>query len=169
MQQETTAYQRMVSGVCRLLVAVRRGAGVGVLVGLLLLHLHVEALGSWDLDPSFGGDGTVLTGFGSGSWDVGHTLALQPDGKIVVAGVSTASGTNNFALARYRATTGHGGHPGWHRRQRPSWARTAFAVVEAVLGIEKRLCNNPVLHKHSSDMDPATRGTPHELPYATAR
>ena len=93
------------------------GRGVGVLAGLLLLPLRVGAVGSGGLDPSFGGDGTVLTDFGSGSCDVAHTLALQPDGKIVVAGASTASGTNDFALARYHATTGNGGHPGRHRRQ----------------------------------------------------
>ena len=44
------------------------------------------------LDPSFSGDGTVLTDFGSGRSTVAYALALQPDGKIVVAGSSSASG-----------------------------------------------------------------------------
>ena len=61
MQQGTTVYQRMVSGVRRLQAVVRRGGGVGVLAGLLLLPLHVGAVGSGDLDSSFGDDGTVLT------------------------------------------------------------------------------------------------------------
>ena len=118
MQQATTGYQRMVSGVRRLQAAVRRGRGVGVLAGLLLLPLRVGALGSGDLDTSFGGDGTVLTDFGSGSFDEAHTMALQPDGKIVVAGcVRLPVARNDFALARYHAITGNGGHPDRHRRQ----------------------------------------------------
>ena len=40
------------------------------------------------LDATFGGDGTVLTDFGSGSEDYANALAIQPDGKIVVAGYS---------------------------------------------------------------------------------
>jgi uncharacterized delta-60 repeat protein len=74
-------------------------------------------LSNGTLDPSFSGDGKVRTPFGSGSRDEARALAIQPDGKIVVAGVSTASGTNDFALARYHTTTGNGGHPGRHRRQ----------------------------------------------------
>jgi hypothetical protein len=67
MQQARTGYRRMVSGVRRLQVALRRGAGAGVLAGLLLLPLHVGAVGSGDRDPSFGGDGMVLTDFGRGN------------------------------------------------------------------------------------------------------
>ena len=52
------------------------------------------------LDPSFGGDGLVATDFG-GSDDWVYALALQPDGRIVVAGVSDHSGSKDFALARY--------------------------------------------------------------------
>jgi uncharacterized delta-60 repeat protein len=104
MQQETTEYQRMVSGVRWLQAAVRRGAGMGVLAGLLLLPLRVGALGSGDLDTSFGGDGTVLTDFGNGGFDYGLALAIQSNGKIVVAGSSEASGSTAFALARYLPT-----------------------------------------------------------------
>jgi uncharacterized delta-60 repeat protein len=53
-----------------------------------------------DLDPSFGHNGVVLTDFGR-SYDWAYALALQPDGRIVVAGVSDASGSKDFALARY--------------------------------------------------------------------
>ena len=52
------------------------------------------------LDPTFGHGGIVLTDFGH-SYDWAYALALQPDGKIVVAGVSDASGSKDFALARY--------------------------------------------------------------------
>jgi uncharacterized delta-60 repeat protein len=53
-----------------------------------------------DLDPTFGVGGVVLTDFGH-SYDWAYALALQPDGKILVAGVSDASGSKDFALARY--------------------------------------------------------------------
>ncbi|HVW33108.1 MAG TPA: delta-60 repeat domain-containing protein, partial [Acidimicrobiia bacterium] len=52
------------------------------------------------LDPSFGINGVVLTDFGH-SYDWAYALALQPDGGILVAGVSDVSGSKDFAIARY--------------------------------------------------------------------
>ena len=52
------------------------------------------------LDPSFGDGGRVLTDFGH-SYDWAYAIALQPDGRIVVGGVSDHSGSRDFALARY--------------------------------------------------------------------
>ena len=52
------------------------------------------------LDSTFGDGGVVLTDFGK-SYDWAYALALQRDGKIVVAGVSDASGSKDFALARF--------------------------------------------------------------------
>ena len=49
-----------------------------------------------DLDVSFSGDGKLTTDFGGGS-DLAAAVAVQADGKIVVAGTSDG----NFALARY--------------------------------------------------------------------
>jgi uncharacterized delta-60 repeat protein len=49
------------------------------------------------LDSSFYGSGTVITDFGGS--DCAYAMAIQPDGKIVVAGY-TSSGSD-FALARY--------------------------------------------------------------------
>ena len=51
------------------------------------------------LDVGFGTGGTLTTDF-SGS-DSAFAVALQSDGKIVAAGVSDTSGSNDFALARY--------------------------------------------------------------------
>jgi uncharacterized delta-60 repeat protein len=51
------------------------------------------------LDPSFSDDGRLTTDFGAN--DLGAGLAIQADGRIVVAG--TADG--DFALARYHAIT----------------------------------------------------------------
>lgn len=47
------------------------------------------------LDPSFGGDGIVAIDFGSTA-EEGHAVALQPDGKLVVAG----SAGSDMAVAR---------------------------------------------------------------------
>jgi uncharacterized delta-60 repeat protein len=70
------------------------------------------------LDATFGAGGEVLTDVsGAGSYDVARAVAVQPNGKIVVAGGSNAvRGTDHdFALARYNrdgtldATFGTGG------------------------------------------------------------
>ena len=56
------------------------------------------------LDSSFGTGGRVSTAVGSGSDDMAYAVALQPDGKIVVAGSSGPAQSDarpHFALARY--------------------------------------------------------------------
>ena len=53
------------------------------------------------LDTSFDGDGKVTTDFGKSS--VAHSMALQADGKIVVAGYVFGGGQTDFALARYNS------------------------------------------------------------------
>ena len=58
-----------------------------------------------DLDPTFGDGGVVMTDFNT-STDLANAVALQADGKLVVAGTTY---TNNdfsdedFAIARYNA------------------------------------------------------------------
>jgi uncharacterized delta-60 repeat protein len=52
------------------------------------------------LDTSFSGDGIVTTAIGA-SDDVVFSIALQSDGKIVVAGYSYNGGTYDFAVVRY--------------------------------------------------------------------
>jgi uncharacterized delta-60 repeat protein len=68
------------------------------------------------LDAGFGLGGKVVTSIGAVDWAYG--LAVQPDGKIVAAGFTSAAGTptaEDFALARYNpdgsldAGFGHGG------------------------------------------------------------
>ena len=116
MQQAMTGYQRMVSGARRLLAAVRRGGGVGVLAGLLLLPLGVGAVGSGDLDTSFGGDGTVLTDFGSGSLSdyglrPGHSVRWQDCGGRLFLELCCQHCLCPGALSAQR-------HPGYHLQQR---------------------------------------------------
>jgi uncharacterized delta-60 repeat protein len=48
-------------------------------------------------DGTFGAGGKLHTDFLSGSRDVGYAMAIQPDGKILVAGLVSG----NFGLARY--------------------------------------------------------------------
>jgi len=57
------------------------------------------------LDNSFGSFGRVSTAFGSGNPAYGYGLALQSDGKIIVAGQVVIGGIGYMALARY-ATNG---------------------------------------------------------------
>lgn len=54
------------------------------------------------LDFTFGTDGIAITDFG-GSGDYAYAMALQSDGKIVLAGYAYAGSTNDFALVRYNA------------------------------------------------------------------
>jgi uncharacterized delta-60 repeat protein len=57
-------------------------------------------------DTSFDGDGIATMDFSSGSDDFGEDVAVEPGGKLVIAGLTGASGnptTNDFALARLNA------------------------------------------------------------------
>ena len=69
------------------------------------------------LDTTFANQGVAITGFGDTSTE-GRAVVLQPDGKIIVVGMSGAgsySELNDFALARYNpngsldSTFGNGG------------------------------------------------------------
>jgi uncharacterized delta-60 repeat protein len=55
------------------------------------------------LDPTFDGDGKVLTSF-AGDDAEATSIAIQPDGKIVVAGRARNGSTTRPALVRYNAS-----------------------------------------------------------------
>ena len=55
------------------------------------------------LDTSFNGTGKVVTDIGSATKDLGQSVTVQADGKIVVAGYSNSGGSSNFTLVRYNA------------------------------------------------------------------
>lgn len=65
---------------------------------------------SGNLDITFGNNGKIYTGFGSGN-SKANAVAIQPDGKIIVGGSAYTANTvntwekdaNNFTLARYNA------------------------------------------------------------------
>ena len=105
-------YQRPSGGIFRPgMLSILR---ITLLIALILpAPLHASP---GDLDPGFGSGGKVITDFGGD--DTLFTLALQPDGKTVVAGSSFVYGTGtggSFALARFNvdgsldATFGTGG------------------------------------------------------------
>jgi uncharacterized delta-60 repeat protein len=73
------------------------------IIFLLLFNLFVTALyaADGDLDASFGTGGVVNENF-QGTIARHNSVAVQPDGKIIVAGTSlSANFTNDFGLVRY--------------------------------------------------------------------
>jgi uncharacterized delta-60 repeat protein len=84
------------------------------------------------LDSAFGAGGKVTTDFGG--FDEANALVVQPDGKLVAAGASSAAGTYDFALVRYNAngsldsTFGAGGRVITDFFSRPDDVATALVV-----------------------------------------
>ncbi len=93
-----------------------------------------------DLDPTFGTGGQVTTDFGN-SFDYGRAVAIQSDGKIVVAGYrNTYTSHNVIALARYTSggaldpTFGSGGRV---LSRIGSSGDNTVAIAEAIQGDDK--------------------------------
>jgi len=61
--------------------------------------LRYSANGS--LDTTFGGGGKVITQVSSGNDDIANAIALQPDGKLVLAGSCGGAATIDFCAIRY--------------------------------------------------------------------
>ena len=84
-------------------IVVAGGAGNGTNGDFALARYNPNGT----LDPSFDGDGKVRTDFGSGADESASDVALEPDGKIVVAGAQSRTDSTtfelsvDFALARY--------------------------------------------------------------------
>jgi uncharacterized delta-60 repeat protein len=79
---------------------VTRAVVLALVVGLVVLGYTTEARAApGELDASFGSGGKVTTDFAD---DFGADVAVQDDGKVVVAGsASTGATGGDFALARY--------------------------------------------------------------------
>jgi uncharacterized delta-60 repeat protein len=87
-------------------IAVDSATGDIYVVGTSGLNFGVARLNSdGELDTTFGTGGTVVTPFAAGTAGVASAVAIQSDGKIVVAGTEVKStGTRrDFALARYNS------------------------------------------------------------------
>ena len=77
-----------------------------VLISLLVFSLALAASG--DLDPTFSGDGKLTTNFGGTLNDNARAMAIQSNGKIVVAGTRSQGDvipptSSDFAVARYNS------------------------------------------------------------------
>jgi uncharacterized delta-60 repeat protein len=90
--------RRALPGLMRLLLAL----ALALSSGLLSQGARPAQAAAGDLDPTFGTGGKVITDFGGA--DVGRAIAVQADGKVVVAGSTGPRENlpgNFFALARY--------------------------------------------------------------------
>ena len=67
---------------------------------VLAVTCNTATAATGDLDLTFGGTGKVTTVVSS-SFESGQSVAIQGDGKIVVAG--TVGNDNGFALVRYNS------------------------------------------------------------------
>lgn len=92
-----------------------RRAALAVLAAVAMVFTTQPALAAAGaLDVSFGTGGALSTDFG-GTYDWAYAAVVQPDGKVVAAGVSDSAGTYDFALIRYLPdgsidpSFGHGG------------------------------------------------------------
>lgn len=56
---------------------------------------------SGQLDSTFGGSGVVTTSIGTGN-DIGKSIVIQNDGKIIEAGYSKENLTDDFSMVRYK-------------------------------------------------------------------
>jgi uncharacterized delta-60 repeat protein len=74
-----------------------KSALISMVLGLLGYTIALAASG--ELDPTFSGDGKVITDLNAGSMDLVGGLAVQSNGKIIVVGTSN----DNFAVVRYNS------------------------------------------------------------------
>jgi uncharacterized delta-60 repeat protein len=97
--QRFSSYQRKALALC---------ASIAILLSSLILELKsaraqdVELQAAGALDASFGGGGKITTDF-FGNTDEASCVAVQTDGKIIVAGEARSGSTDtvDFALVRY--------------------------------------------------------------------
>src|SRR6185369_12178814 len=78
------------------------GALLSLAIALASTSLYGQTP-SGGLDASFGPGGKVTTDF-AGAGDGASAIAVQTDGKLVVAGVASINGSPEFAVARYNSS-----------------------------------------------------------------
>ena len=74
------------------------------LIGLMIVAAmfgDVQAADPGDLDTGFGSGGLTFTDIGTATGDKAYSVAIQTDGKIVVAGASKNGVDDDFAVGRY--------------------------------------------------------------------
>jgi uncharacterized delta-60 repeat protein len=104
----TTAPQGKMINVCQSLLVESDGK---ILVGGISRSSYYDShfallryTSTGELDQSFGTSGIVITEFGNVDW--GASIALQSDGKIIMAGSTLNAGTYDIAVARYTSSGG---------------------------------------------------------------
>jgi uncharacterized delta-60 repeat protein len=109
MQARIRVYIPVAPALRRVSTARRRVAAVALVCALALVCPASVSAASADaasppggLDLSFDGDGKAITQIGSFT-DQAHEVALQPDGRIVVAGFSESGTGRRFAVVRHNA------------------------------------------------------------------
>ncbi len=80
-------------------IVVSGGSVIGSNVDFALVRYNADG----SLDSTFGTGGKVTTPIIGTSEDYGYSVAVQPDGKIVVSGYSSNGSDYDFALVRYNA------------------------------------------------------------------
>ena len=70
-------------------------------LALLVLAAPTVRAAPGDLDTGFSSDGKVLTDIAGSSTDIGRAVAVQSDGKIVVAGYALVGASYDFVVVRY--------------------------------------------------------------------
>ena len=97
----TIATAKETFGPCQSLIRWLAGIEITIIAFAVSVHLAQGAAG--DLDQTFGRGGKIATDF-NGTTDIAYAIALQPDGKIVVAGTTYANNDysdEDFAVVRY--------------------------------------------------------------------
>jgi len=83
----------------------RCGVWTAAIMLLLSSNGQMARAADGDLDPTFGRNGQVKTDF-NGRNDLAYGMALQPDGKVIVAGITFVGNSaegGDFAVARYNS------------------------------------------------------------------
>src|SRR5213075_2062791 len=84
----------------RIICTFARIAACGALFAILAIPPSLVRAAAGDLDPTFNATGKVMTKIGSGIDDA-RAVAIQTDGRIVVAGSSWTGSQYAFVVTRY--------------------------------------------------------------------
>lgn len=95
-------------------IVVSAVANTGALLSQNLDFGAARLTASGALDPSFGNGGLATAGFETSAtptFDMGEAVAIQPDGKVLIAGITQGTNADQFGLVRLLASSSGGGNP----------------------------------------------------------
>jgi len=131
------------------------------------------------LDASFGNGGTVVTDVGHGAFDTAYAVALQQNGKLVVAGTAETSSGERFCVLRYRPngaldpTFGGDGRVmtsfgGSFQQARDVAIQNGKVVVTGTANVDGRLAFALARYRADGSLDPAFGNGGRVLAHATS-